>query len=152
MKTNKLKPFNVLFLCTGNSCRSQMAEGWATKLALPNINFYSAGIQAHGLNPHAVEVMQESGVDISCHQSQLLSEFNHVKFDLVFAVCDKASENCPTFSYPAKIICHQFDDPPALARGLSAERALDSYRLVRDQIQGWISQLATQLPKQLVLN
>jgi len=136
----------VLFLCTGNACRSQMAHGWANALQLPDVELYSAGIETHGVNPHAITVMQESGIDISSHQSQLLSEFDHIEFDVIFAVCDKASKNCPTVSGSPRIICHQFDDPPALAKSTSDhQQALDCYRQVRDQIQTWVAQLPQQL-------
>ena len=136
----------ILFLCTGNSCRSQMAHGWANALKLPEFEFYSAGIERHGINPHAVKVMLEAGVDISDHQSQLLSEFDNIEFDLIFSVCDKASKTCPNNIGSAKMICHQFDDPPALALNITdPERQLDCYRAVRDQIQLWISQLPRQL-------
>ncbi|MFT6986975.1 MAG: arsenate reductase [Psychromonas sp.] len=137
---------NVLFLCTGNSCRSQMAEGWAKSLNLENVEFYSAGIEAHGLNLNAVKVMQESGIDMNQHRSQLLSEFSDINFDLVFAVCDKANKNCPAFDGETQVICHQFDDPPKLAQGLTDEtRVLDCYRQVRDQIKHWIDELSQQL-------
>ena len=136
----------VLFLCTGNSCRSQMAEGWAKSLNLPDVEFYSAGIEAHGLNPNAIKVMQESGVDISGHNSQLLSEFSDIEFDLVYAVCDNASKSCPSFNSKTQVICHQFDDPPKLAKGLKDKTlVLDCYRRVRDQIKNWIEELPQQL-------
>ncbi len=136
----------VLFLCTGNSCRSQMAEGWAKSLDLPAVEFYSAGIEAHGLNPNAIEVMRESNIDISGHSSQLLSEFSDIEFDVVYAVCDHANKSCPSFSPDTQVICHQFDDPPKLADGLEDRRLiLDCYREVRDQIQSWTASLPQQL-------
>jgi arsenate reductase (thioredoxin) len=137
----------VLFLCTGNSCRSQMAEGWAKSLNLANVEFYSAGIEAHGLNPNAIKVMQESGIDMNNHNSKVVSEFSNIKFDLVYAVCDNASKNCPAFNGETQVICHQFDDPPKLAKGLTDEAmVLSCYRLVRDQIKNWIDELSQQLP------
>lgn len=136
----------VLFLCTGNACRSQMAHGWANALKLSGVEFYSAGIEKHGVNPHAITVMQESGIDISAHQSQLLSEFDDIDFNVIFAVCDKASENCPAVGANSKVICHRFDDPPMLAaKATSHQQKLDCYRQVRDQIQQWIAQLPQQL-------
>ncbi len=141
--TEKIK---VLFLCTGNSCRSQMAEGWAKSLSLSNVEFYSAGIEAHGLNPNAIEVMKESGIDISHHHSQRLSEFENVDFDYVYAVCDNASRNCPSFSGYTKTIFHQFDDPPKLARELEDQTSvMNCYRQVRDQIKHWIQELPQTL-------
>lgn len=136
----------VLFLCTGNSCRSQMAEGWAKSLQLDNVEFYSAGIEAHGLNPYAMQVMQESGVDMNKHSSQLVSEFSEIDFDLVYAVCDNANKSCPAFSVDTQVICHQFDDPPKLAKGLTDETlVLACYRQVRDQIKHWVDDLSQQL-------
>jgi len=136
----------ILFLCTGNACRSQMAHGWANALALPDVEFYSAGIQTHGLNPHAVTVMAESGIDISHHSSQLISEFDAINFDIIFTVCDHANQHCPTVSGAPEVICHQFDDPPALAKNCETEQqALGCYRQVRDQIKDWIAQMPNQL-------
>lgn len=134
----KEKP-NVLFLCTGNSCRSQMAEGWAKSLRNQDANFYSAGIEKHGLNPHAIKVMAEVGVDISKHQSQSVAEFKHLIFDWVFAVCDHAHTTCPDYlgAGTRKAVC--FDDPPALAKqAASEEEALNHYRRVRDEIKYFI--------------
>ncbi|NRA52893.1 MAG: arsenate reductase ArsC [Gammaproteobacteria bacterium] len=136
----------VLFLCTGNACRSQMAHGWANALALPDVEFYSAGIQTHGVNPHAITVMAEAGIDISDHKSQLISEFDTISFDVIFSVCDHANKNCPTVSGAPLIICHQFDDPPALAKdAVTEQQALDCYRQVRDQIKAWIALMPSQL-------
>ena len=141
--SNKL---NVLFLCTGNSCRSQMAEGWARHLKSDSINAYSAGIETHGLNPNAVAVMQEAGVDISSHKSQLLSEFDDVNFDIVVTVCGHAHETCPYFPGNAKVVHVGFPDPPAMAKslaeaGASEEEQLNCYRHVRDQIKAYIETL-----------
>ena len=119
-----------------------MAEGWAKSLDLPGYEFYSAGIEAHGMNANDIKVMQESGVDISLHRSKTLAELADVQFDLVYAVCDNASQNCPAFSKHTRMVCHQFDDPPALAKQTSSEaEALECYRRVRDQIKLWVSQL-----------
>lgn len=143
------KKIRVLFLCTGNSCRSQMAEGWAKSLNLPDVEFYSAGIEAHGLNPHAIKVMQESGIDISGHISQRFSELSDIEFDRIYAVCDNANKNCPSFNIETQIICHLFDDPPKLAEALKDKtRVLDCYRQVRDQIKSWIE----ELPQQLIIS
>jgi len=131
----------VLFLCTGNSCRSQMAEGWAHALR-PDFDAYSAGVERHGLNPNAVAVMQEAGVDISGHVSQVLKDLPHQEFDLVVTVCDNARESCPVFPGRARLIHHGFDDPPALAKtAASEEEALGPFRRVRDEIRKFVLKL-----------
>ena len=133
---------NVLFLCTGNSCRSQMAEGWAKSLKGHSFNFFSAGTKKHGLNPYAVKVMAEVGVDISHHQSNTTDEFDQ-KFDYVFTVCSDAHENCP-YHHGEKIIHTGFDDPPRLVVGLSdEEEILAIYRRVRDEIKEMIENIET---------
>lgn len=132
----------VLFLCTGNSCRSQMAEGWARHLRGDRIEPYSAGIEKHGLNPHAVKVMAESGVDISRHVSKSLEELADVKFDYVVTVCGHAHETCPIFPGDAKVVHVGFDDPPRLARDeTDPERVLSHYRRVRDEIRDFVESL-----------
>lgn len=129
---------NVLFLCTGNSCRSQMAEGWGRALKSNNYNFFSAGTKKHGLNPNAVKVMKEVGVDISGHQSTLVDELSEVKMDLVFTVCSDAHENCPFFP-GGKVVHVGFDDPPRLTKEMdSEEEILSVYRRVRDEIKEMI--------------
>ncbi len=129
----------VLFLCTGNSCRSQMAEGWARHLLADKIDAYSAGIEAHGLNPHAVQVMQEAGVDISGQSSQLASKLADVPLDLVITVCGHADENCPAFLTKARVVHVGFDDPPKLAKSAATEEeGLQHYRRVRDEIRDFI--------------
>ena len=135
-------PLNVLFLCTGNSCRSQMAEGWANQLIADNLRAYSAGIEPHGLNPLAVKVMEESGVDISRYISKHVDDLKHVNFDYVVTVCDHANESCPLFSGNAKKLHRGFDDPPLLAKkAKSEEEALVHYRRVRDEIKAFIKEL-----------
>ena len=132
----------VLFLCTGNSCRSQMAEGWARHLKGDTIEAYSAGIETHGLNPRAVKVMAEAGVDISGHKSKHVDELRDVPFDLVVTVCGHAHENCPLFPGTAKVIHAGFDDPPALTKHMTSEdEILDVYRRVRDQIRAYVETL-----------
>lgn len=131
----------ILFLCTGNSCRSQMAEGWARALKGDVLEAYSAGIETHGLNPNAVKVMAEAGVDISGHRSKHVNELKDVAFDLVVTVCGHANENCPYF--PGKVIHAGFDDPPKLAReAKTEEEALDHYRRVRDEIRAFVETLS----------
>ena len=137
---------SILFLCTGNSCRSQMAHGFANSLLSDQFTSYSAGIESHGLNPSAVKVMGEVGIDISDHQSQTLNEFDTDQFDYVVAVCEHAASNCPTFPTKTNVIVHQFDDPPKLAlQANSAEEALSYYRKVRDEIKLWITSLPTKI-------
>jgi len=139
---DKKKKKKVLFLCTGNSCRSQMAEGWARHLKGDCIEPYSAGIETHGLNPHAVRVMAEAGVDISSHHSKLLRELKEIDFDLVVTVCDNARESCPMFPGKARILHVSFEDPPRLAGAAKTEaEAMDCYRRVRDQIRDFIETL-----------
>ena len=136
----------VLFLCTGNSCRSQMAEGWCRHLKGDVIEAYSAGIETHGLNPNAVKGMAEAGVDISGCKSQHVDEFKDVMFDYVVTVCGHANENCPMFSGKAKVVHVGFDDPPALAKNAETEEeAMDCYRRVRDQIRAFIEELPDAL-------
>lgn len=137
---------NVLFLCTGNACRSQMAEGWARHLHSDTIEPYSAGIEAHGLNPHALAVMAEAGVDISSHRSKTLDEVRDVPLDVVVTVCSNAHETCPTFPGKATVIHHGFEDPPRLAASEpDPEKALDHYRRVRDEIRAYVETLPTAL-------
>jgi arsenate reductase len=136
----------VLFLCTGNSCRSQMAEGWTRHLKGDVIDACSAGIETHGLNLNAVKVMAEAGVDISGHKSRLASDFAHVEFDYVVTVCGHANETCPVFAGRARVLHAGFDDPPRMARDLPDEEAkLDCYRRVRDQIRAFVETLPEAL-------
>jgi len=136
----------VLFLCTGNSCRSQMAEGWARHLRDDRIEPYSAGIEKHGLNPNAVAVMAEAGVDISRHFSKTLEDLADVRFDVVVTVCGHAHETCPVFPGGAKVVHVGFDDPPRLAREeTDPAKALDHYRRVRDEIRAYVDTLPGSL-------
>jgi arsenate reductase (thioredoxin) len=132
----------VLFLCTGNSCRSQMAEGWARALRGDVVEPYSAGIETHGLNPNAVRVMAEAGVDISGQRSKHVDELADVPLDVVVTVCGHADENCPRFPGNARVVHRGFDDPPRLARDAATEEeALGHYRRVRDEIRDFIESL-----------
>jgi arsenate reductase (thioredoxin) len=131
--------FKILFLCTGNSCRSQMAEGWARHLRGDVLEPYSAGIEVHGLNPLAVRVMAEAGVDISGHRSKHVDELKNVPLDCVVTVCASAHESCPLFSGRTKVVHVGFDDPPRLAAGAKTEEeALAHYRRVRDEIRDFV--------------
>lgn len=136
----------ILFLCTGNSCRSQMAEGWARHLRGEQIEAYSAGIAAHGLNENAVRVMAEVGVDISDHRSKRVEELHNVDFDYVVTVCGHASESCPVFPGKATMIHVGFDDPPQLAMDAETEEErLAVYRRVRDEIKAFVETLPKSL-------
>ena len=142
-ETAKLK---VLFLCTGNSCRSQMAEGWTRHLKGDCIEPYSAGIETHGLNPHAVQVMAEAGVDISGHKSQHIDAFKDIQLDYVVTICGHANEHCPIFPGKTQVIHVGFDDPPKLAEEAKNEKeALDCYRRVRDEIKHFVQSLPKPL-------
>lgn len=130
----------VLFLCTGNSCRSQMAEGWARALKSDSIEPFSAGLEAHGLNSLAVRVMAEAGVDISGQRSKTVADLPTQDYDVVVTVCDRAREACPLFPGKTKIVHVGFDDPPRLAKGArTEEEALAPYRRVRDEIRAFVS-------------
>jgi len=134
---------HILFLCTGNSCRSQMAEGWARHLAGNRFRAFSAGIETHGLNPRAVQVMAEAGVDIAGQRSQHIDEFADTHLDRVITVCGHAHESCPVFPGDTAVVHHGFDDPPALTRGLDDEEAILSvYRRVRDEIRAYVKGLS----------
>jgi len=136
----------VLFLCTGNSCRSQMAEGWARALRGDVLEAYSAGTSPHGMNPLAVQVMAEAGVDISHHTSKTPDQIPGVTFDHVVTVCGHAHETCPVFSGGAKITHAGFEDPPALCREMTNdEEKLPVYRRVRDEIREYILTLPQAL-------
>lgn len=141
-----MQKLKVLFLCTGNSCRSQMAEGWAKALKADVIDAYSAGIETHGLNPNAAKVMAEAGVDISSHRSELLDDLMDVPFDYVVTVCSHAHETCPMFPGAATVVHVGFDDPPKLAREIAEqggddEAQLNAYRRVRDEIRAFVESL-----------
>jgi len=149
--TQKMK---VLFLCTGNSCRSQMAEGWTRHLKRDVMEAYSAGIQTHGLNPHAVKVMAEAGVDISAQYSKHIDELHQLELDLVVTVCGHAHETCPYVPGTARVIHVGCPDPPAMARELAAQGAskedqLECYRQVRDEIRAFVETLPDALPDPL---
>ena len=136
----------VLFLCTGNSCRSQMAEGWARYLHSDLIEAYSAGTVAQGLNPNAVKVMGELGVDIFGQRSKTLADLADVHFDYVITVCDNARQSCPIFPGDVTLIHKSFDDPPALAREASCEDdALAHYRRVCHEVRDWVQALPQTL-------
>ena len=145
-----IEKLKILFLCTGNSCRSQMAEGWTRALKGDSIEAYSAGIETHGLNQTAVEVMAEAGVDISGHISKHLDSLRGITFDAVITVCDNARETCPFFPGARKMLHVGFSDPPAMAKELAARGASEEdqrtcYRRVRDEIRAFVDTLPGSL-------
>ncbi len=147
------KKINILFLCTGNSCRSQMAEGWTRHLKGDIVNAYSAGIEIHGLNLNGVKVMAEVGIDISGHNSEFIDDFKEVDLDVVITVCGHTHENCPIFPGSCKVVHVGFDDPPKMAKdlaekGASIEKQLDCYRRVRDEIKAFVETIPDALRKE----
>ncbi len=143
----------ILYLCTGNSCRSQMAEGWTRALKGDCIEAYSAGIETHGLNQTAVEVMAEAGVDISNYTSKHIDSLRDISFDAVITVCDNARETCPFLPGGQKKLHVGFTDPPAMAKELAAQGANleeqpNCYRLVRDEIRAFVETLPDSLNRQ----
>ena len=144
--TRVMPKLRVLFLCTGNSCRSQMAEGWARALRGELIDAYSAGTHPKALDPMAVRVMAEVGIDLSTQQPKSLDAVTHRPFDYVVTVCRDAHETCPVFPGRARMIHRGFDDPPRLAAAAkSREEALGLYARVRDEIKAFIEQLPEAL-------
>lgn len=123
----------VLVLCTGNSCRSQIAEGYLRHFAGDKAIVYSAGVETHGVNPKAIAIMAEDGLDISNHTSNNVDEYGEIDFDFVITVCDNAKERCPYFPTNAKQFHHNFPDP-AKAAG-TEEEILNVFRAVREQIK-----------------
>jgi len=137
----------ILYLCTGNSCRSQMAEGWTRHLKGNVIEPSSAGIEPRGLDSRAVAVMAEAGVDISKQTSKHVDEFKNTDFDFVVTVCDHAGEHCPIFPGRTRVVRVGFEDPPKLAASAKTEEdALEHYRRVRDEIRAFVETLPGCLP------
>ncbi len=132
----------ILFLCTGNSCRSQIAEAWTRHLKGDLIEPYSAGVQPKAVDRRAIRAMAEVGIDISSYESKDISVFENIEFDYVITVCDRAHESCPFFPAKTKVLHAGFDDPPKLAAGASTEEeAMIYYRRVRDEIKNFIKKL-----------
>jgi len=138
----KPKP-KVLFLCTGNACRSQMTEGWARRLLGDRLEVFSAGTSPHGLDPRAVRVMAEEGVDISGQRSKHVDEMGRIPFDYVVTVCDRARDACPVFPGKARVLHAGFEDPAA-AQG-TEEEVLAVFRRVRDEIRAFVERLPAGL-------
>lgn len=132
----------ILFLCTGNSCRSQMAEGWTRALKADQLEAHSAGIQPKGVDPRAVRVMAEAGIDISGQRSKDIDALGSLEFEYVVTLCDNAREACPFFPAKTRRVHRGFEDPPLLAAGAgSEEEALIPYRRVRDEIRAFVESL-----------
>ncbi|MCW3159881.1 arsenate reductase ArsC [Chryseobacterium oryctis] len=125
----------ILVLCTGNSCRSQIAEGYLRYFAHKKAEIYSAGIETHGLNSKAIETMKEDGIDISNHTSNTINEYENFKFDFVITVCDNAKENCPYFPNSAGIVHHSFKDPSKYVG--AEEEIVKEFRKIRDEIRAY---------------
>lgn len=141
-----MKKTKILYLCTGNSCRSQMAEAWTRHLKGDLYDVYSAGIEAHGLNPKMVQVMAEVGIDVTSQTSDLITKYFDRGLDIVVSVCGHADQNCPVFPGNVRRIHQGFDDPPKMAKELASKGAneaeqLAPFRLVRDQIKAWVEKL-----------
>lgn len=130
---NKMK--NLLFLCTGNSCRSQMAEGFCRSLHSDKYECHSAGIEAHGINPYAVKAMLDVGIDISEHKSKTTAELPKIEFDYVITLCSHADGNCPFFPAKTKKIHIGFDDPAKLGEGLPDDEKMAVFARIRDLIR-----------------
>jgi arsenate reductase len=132
----------ILVLCTGNSCRSQIAEGYLKYFAGNKAEVFSAGIETHGVNPRAIATMKEDGIDISNHTSNNIDEYKNINFDLVLTVCDNAKERCPYFPTTAKKFHYNFPDP-AKATGTEEEIA-EQFRVVRDMIKDYCQKLVAE--------
>ncbi len=140
------KKLKILFLCTGNSCRSQMAEAWTKKLKSNVIDAYSAGTVPKGVDPRAVKAMAEVGIDISTCRSKSTIEFMNMEFDYVITLCDDAQQACPFFPAKTRVLHHGFEDPPALAiNARSEEEAMVHYRRIRDEIRAFVNTLPDSL-------
>jgi arsenate reductase len=139
----------VLFLCTGNACRSQMAEGWTRHMHGGRVEAHSAGVIKHGLDERAVRVMAEAGVDISSQESKTVEELPRLELDAVITLCDQAHESCPFFPGSFLRLHRGFDDPPLLAlQAADEENALEPYRRVRDEIRDFVGGLPEILSRQ----
>jgi len=144
MKTKeKLK---ILFLCTGNSCRSQMAEAWTRTLKGDVIDAQSAGTEPKGVDPRAVKAMAEVGIDISTNRSKSTVEYIDMEFDYVITLCDNSQQACPFFPAKTRVLHHGFEDPPVLAAGAkNEEEAMAHYRRIRDEIKAYVETLPESL-------
>jgi arsenate reductase (thioredoxin) len=142
----KPERLRVLYLCTGNSCRSQMAEAWTRILKGDLVEAYSAGVEPHGIDRRAIRAMAEAGVDISGQASKDVDTLEDIEFDYVITLCDNAHQACPVFPAKTRVMHVGFDDPPRLAAGAqSEEEAMAPYRRVRDELKEFVEKLAEVL-------
>src|ERR1700751_4766378 len=132
----------ILVLCTGNSCRSQIAHGYLNKFAGDKAEVYSAGVETHGVNPKAITIMKEDGIDISKHTSNNVKEYSNIDFDFIITVCDNANENCPYFPSKAKKLHYNFPDP-AKAKG-SDQQIMKEFREVREMIKNYCKKFVSE--------
>jgi arsenate reductase (thioredoxin) len=146
-----MSKIRVLFLCTGNSCRSQMAEAWAKHLFGNTVEAYSAGTSPKHVDPRAVRAMAEVGIDISSYRSKSVLDLPDIDFDYVITLCEDAQDACPFFPAKTGLIHHSFDDPPLLAEGIDdEEKAMGHYRHVRDEIKAYVQTLPDSLNDEAV--
>jgi arsenate reductase (thioredoxin) len=140
------KKLTILFLCTGNSCRSQMAEAWARHIKGDVVEAYSAGTVPKGVDQRAVKAMAEVGIDISGYRSKSTEELPDMEFDYVITLCDDAQQACPFFPAKTRVLHHGFEDPPVLAAGAkNEEEAMSHYRRIRDEIKAYVETLPESL-------
>ena len=143
---NMINKTRILYLCTGNSCRSQMAEAWTNKLKGDLFKAYSAGIEPKTVDPRAVKAMAEAGIDISAQKSKDIASLRDKEFDYVVTLCDHARESCPFFPARTRLIHRSFDDPPKIAENTDDEEdAMSHYRRVRDEIRAFVERLPESL-------
>ncbi|MBN1276124.1 MAG: arsenate reductase ArsC [Deltaproteobacteria bacterium] len=143
---NRLK---ILFLCTGNSCRSQMAEAWTNTLKGDQFKAFSAGVEPKKIDLRAVRAMAESGIDISMQQAKDMNAFGDSEFDYVVTLCDNAKDSCPFFPARIKLLHRSFDDPPSLAEGITDDqKAMAYYRRVRDEIRSFVEKMPEVLAEE----
>jgi len=141
--SDSVKKTKVLFLCTGNACRSQMAEGWARHLKVDVIEAYSAGVWPARVSARAIKVMSEAGVDISSHKSQHVDDFAGIEFDYVVTLCDNAREQCPVFAGNAKLVHRAFDDPVMMIG--TDDQIIMAFRRTRDGIRAFVETMPESL-------
>lgn len=147
---NKTK--KILFLCTGNSCRSQMAEAWTNRLKGDQFEAYSAGVEPKEIDPRAVKAMAEAGIDISAQKSKSIESLENMEFDYVVTLCDHAKVSCPFFPATTRLMHRGFDDPPKLAENASDEaEAMAHYRRVRDEIRAFVEKMPGVLKRNLLM-
>ena len=140
---DRAKKIKILFLCTGNACRSQMAEGWARHLKSDVIEAYSAGVWPAGVSSRAIKVMAEAGVDISSHKSQHVDEFADVELDYVITLCDNAREQCPVFPGDVKLVHRAFSDPIMMIG--TDDQVIAAFHRTRDEIKAFVETLPESL-------